>query len=752
MGLENENAVPPTTRPGARAAPPFARRAGSSAEPALHDVGRVLARGRWTIAGLTLLSLAAAAVYLLAAHRVYRATALMQMEEPPALRAELERLSPLLDRNTPIKGHIEIMRSRLVLGPVVDQLALDIVAEPRHFPVVGEALARRHRGALAAPAFGPSPFLSRFLSRFAWGGEEISVAQLGVPRDLLGEPLTLVALGGDSYRLADAKGRTLLDGRVGALASEGGVDLLVSKLTARPGTEFRVEKLRRDDVVDGIQRDLRIDEKTKDSGVIAIELDGRDPGRLVAIVSSLSSGFLREDMERRSAEAAKTLQFLESQLPKLKTRMHAAEAALVAFRANRRTVDLPVETRTTVERVAELDRTLADLASERAQLANRLTEQHPNLIALDRRILAVRAERAALDPRVQAMPDTEVGAARLVRNANVATELYVLLSNQAQMLQVAKAGMIGTVRLVDPPVVTRKPVSPKPVQVMVLGLVLGLGAGAALTILRRMFDDAAGDPQEIEAATGLTVFASIPHSDREAHLDRRKRAPRQPLALAAPDDPAVEHLRTVRTALGFVLNARGNVVAVSSPSPGAGKTFLCANLAHLFAAAGKRVLLVDADLRRGALHRYFSLPQAPGLADAVAGNVELEGAIRATDTPGLDLLARGALSPKPGELLATPRLSEILAQTAKRYDVVVVDTPPILAVADALLVERCASVNLLVVRARQHRVAEIARALEQLSKNGILVHGGILNDARRAGEYDGLYAHAGAGQPASAAG
>lgn len=738
MGIENENAFPPsvpTMVPGARAPTPVARRRGPTVQPPLHDVGRTLARGRWTIAGLTFLSLAAAAVYLLAAHPVYRATALMQVDEPPTIRAEFERLSPLIEQKTPIKGHIEIMRSRLVLGPVVDQLGLDVVAEPRHFPIVGDAFARRHRGAPGAPLLGPS--------RFAWGGEEIAVAQLGVPEDLLGEPLTLLALGGDAYRLTDEKGRALLDGRVGALASAGGVELLVSKLTARPGTEFRVEKLRRDDVIAEIQKDLVIDEKTKDSGVIAIELDGHEPSRLVAVASSLSSVFLREDMERRSAEAAKTLEFLESQLPKLKARMDAAEAALVAFRTKRRTVDLPVETKTTVERVAELDKAMADLAGERTQLAKRYTEHHPDLVALDRKIQAVRAEREALDPRVQAMPDTEMGAARLVRNANVATDLYVLLSNQAQMLQVAKAGMIGTVRLVDSPVVARKPVSPKPVQVMVLGLILGLGTGAALTILRRMYDDAAGDPQEIEAATGVAIFAAVPHSDREAHLDRRKGGPRHPLALAAPDDPAIEHLRTVRTALGFVLNARGNVVAVSSPSPGAGKTFLCVNLAHLLAAAGKRVLLVDADLRRGALHRYFSATQAPGFADVLAGNVGVEGAIKATDTPGLELLARGDLSSKPGELLASPRLAEILAEMAKRYDVVVVDTPPILAVADALLVERCASVNLLVVRARHHRVAEVARAVEQLSKSGIVVHGGILNDGRESSDYDGIYAHTG---------
>lgn len=743
MASEIENASSPsvlaTPLPGRPSSP--LRKPRRAAEPSLNEIARILAGGRWTLAAVTSLAVAAVAVYLLLARPVYRSSALMQVEEPPTIGAALERLSPLLEQNTSVEGYVELLRSRMVLGPVVDEVGLDVLAEPRHLPVIGTAIARRHRGAPAAPRLG--------LGRLAWGGERISVTRLRVPTELVDRPLTLTALEGDTYRLQDESGRVLLDGRVGAPASAGGKDepleLLVSELTARPGTEFRIEKLRRDDVIDTLQADLRIDEKAKDTGLIVIELDGHEPSRLASVVSSLTSVFLRENMERRSAEAAKTLDFLESQLPKLKAQMETAEAALIDYRTKRGTVDLSFEARTTVERVAELDKAVSDLESERAQLAKRYTGRHPDLVALERRIQAVRDERAALNPRVRSMPGTEIGAARLVRNADVATGLYVLLSNQAETLRVAKAGMIGTVRLVDPPVVTRRPIRPRPVPLVALALIVGLGAGAALVIGRRTFDDGAGDPQDIEAATGLPVFATLPHSDREVHLDERHAARREVLSLAAPDDPATEHFRTLRTALGFVLKARGNVVAVSSPSPGAGKTFVCANLAQLLAVTGKRVLLVDADLRRGALHRHFSAEQGPGLADVLTGTVQMEGAAKATLTPGLDLVPRGNLSSTPGELLASSRLSDVLAEAAKRYDVVVVDTPPILAVADPLLIERCASVNLLVVRARRDRVRDIALAVERLAQSGIVVHGGILNDARLASDYGRMYSRGASG-------
>jgi tyrosine-protein kinase Etk/Wzc len=180
---------------------------------------------------------------------------------------------------------------------------------------------------------------------------------------------------------------------------------------------------------------------------------------------------------------------------------------------------------------------------------------------------------------------------------------------------------------------------------------------------------------------------------------------------------------------------------VSSPTAAAGKTFVCANLAQLLAAAGKRVLLVDADLRRGALHRHFSVDPGPGLSRVISGAATLDAAIVSTKTSGLDLLPRGDIPDSPAELLASPRLEETLAGASRRYDVVIVDTPPSLAVTDPVLVGRCASVNLFVLRAREHPVSEIAAALERFARSGVEVQGAILNDVRPAdGRYARVYA------------
>jgi tyrosine-protein kinase Etk/Wzc len=742
MTSENENVGRGALMKGGRS-PEAPRWSGHGEEPTLADVFRALLDGKLWVIGALALAMGAAGAYLFLAPPAYRSTALVQVDDQSAPLTETDRADRvaalLLEQKIPIEGEMEIMRSRSLIGPVVDRLGLTLVAEPRRVPLLGDALARHHVEATpAAPLLG--------LARFGWGGERIVVERLAVSDDLLDEPLWLTAFEGGRYRLTDRAGAVLALGKVGApvtsTAAGHRVELTVASLVARPGTEFRLERRRHDTVVDELQTDLRIDEKVKKSGVVAVELDGRDPARIAAIVGELAAAYVQQNVERRSAEAAKTLEFLEAQLPLVKASLDSAEASLTAYRSRKATVDLPVEAKATVDRQAELDKQLMQLSSERELLAQKYGPQHPDLVALDRRLEAARRERAGFEPQLRGAPATQMDTARLTREVNAKAEIYLSLLNKAQALRVLKSGYLGNVRLVDAPVVAHKPVSPRPAPVLLIGAIVGLVLGAGLAIARRALRDEVEDPQLIEGALGLPIYASVPHSEEEARLARRARHVRSALAPAAPDDVATENLRTLRTALGFLLKARGNVVALSSPSPAAGKSFVAVNLAHLFAAAGRHVLLVDADLRRGSLQQFFSGTAHAGLADVVSGRTLAAEAIQKTGTGNLDFLAAGHLPEHPAELLASPRLQEVLQAAAARYDVVVVDAPPILAVTDPVLVARCADVNLLVLRAGGHPLGEIALSLERFAQSGVTVHGAIVNDARPDRGYrGGAYEH-----------
>jgi len=704
-----------------------------------------LVQGRWMILAVAGAVLALSAAYLLFATPIYQSSVLIQVEERTKPGAGLEDLSTMLSSAAPSETELEAMRSRSLLGTVVDQLGLDIDVRPRVVPLIGKAIAGRYRGSGPAPApFG--------LVRYAWGGERVRVQRLSLTDDLRDMPLVLTALDGERYQLATDDGIILVAGEVNepASASVGGrrVELLVTELVARPGTEVIVEKMRRAAVIEGLQDDLQVVEKGRKTGLFLISLNGPDPARIASILGSIATTYQRQHIEQRAAEAAKTLEFLESQFPILKGNVDTAGAAMNAYRLDRGTVDLTRETTAMLERSAAVERALLELDMQMAELRQRFKESHPSVQSLFRKADTLRAERAAMQNRLREMPETERDTARLARDVKVSSELYAHLLNKAQELRVAKAGTMSNVRIVDEVTVPERPVSPKRSAILLLALLLGLGAGVGTVIVRKALEEGADDPHEIEDATGIPVYVTVPRSLKQAGIARAienaagRRTPI--LAEVDPGDAALEALRSLRTSLQLALGeASTNVIAISSPSPGVGKTFVSLNLAHVLAAAKCRVVLVDGDLRRGQVHKPFGFGRRPGLSDVVLGHLPVTAALRHTNVEGLDVLTTGRIPPNPAELLASSTFPAIIAELSRSYDLVLIDTPPVLAVTDPTLVARLAGVNLIVLRAGLHPLREIALAVEQFRQRGTTVNGIILNDARsvrgRYGRYGKYY-------------
>jgi tyrosine-protein kinase Etk/Wzc len=275
------------------------------------------------------------------------------------------------------------------------------------------------------------------------------------------------------------------------------------------------------------------------------------------------------------------------------------------------------------------------------------------------------------------------------------------------------------------------PISPKRGEKAAFALAAGLLGGILLAIGKKALHKGLIDPADAEKATGLPVRASIPHSERQTALQRQgKGGGNQPvLAAVDPTDMAAEALRSLRTSLQFALMESPNhVIAVGGPRPGVGKSFVTINLARVFADTGKRVLLLDADLRKGSLHNYLGIHRTPGLAEAIAGDVSLADVLHKTEMPGIDFVPRGSSPSNPSELLGSERFRHMVEDLARSYDIVLVDLPPILAVTDAALVGRVAGVNLLVLRASWHPVRELQQAVKAYAENGVRLSGLVFND------------------------
>ncbi|MDR5737711.1 polysaccharide biosynthesis tyrosine autokinase [Caballeronia sp. LZ016] len=691
--------------------------------------------GNWKLVTVVMLAVVAlGAAYAFVAPPTYKADALIQTEETNANNNAnanvnaVQAVSQMFDAKSTTAAQIELLRSRLVVDDTVRRLHLDISAAPHAVPVIGGVIG-------SALSTFDVKVPEGYLSRFAWGNEQIDVPLFDTPKELYEQKFTVVAGENGSYVLNDPNGVAVLSGKVGEEASgmtpQGPVRLKVDKLVGAPGVHFDVQRFSTLTTIDNLQQRLTVAETALQSGIISVSLEGRNPKEIAQIVNNIANRFVQQDSDKRSAEAEHTLAFLDQQLPILKKQLDEAEQRYNTFRNRQGTVDLSEESRLLLQQIVDNKTKLTDLQQQRAELSQRFTPHHPSVQALDAQIASLSGAQTRLGKNVSTLPDTEQTALRYLRDVRVNTELYTNLLNSAQQLRIAKAGQIGNVRVVDYAQPADDPVRPKRLIVILISAGVGLALGILFALVRKSLYGGVERPEEIEKQLGVRVFAIVPRSDTQLRLQRKvgmRSEGMHVLAAQAPEDAAVEGIRSLRTSLQLQLaDARNNVVMMTGSRPEAGKSFLSANLATLVASTRKRVLLIDGDMRRGDIHSHFGVRHSPGLSDVLMG-ADVESAILHDVLPGVDLITKGTLPSHPSELLASERLGEMLDQLKQMYDLVIVDTPPVLAVTDATVIGKHAGTSLLVVRHGKNQVQEIGETMKRLQHGGVNMKGVLLTD------------------------
>ena len=692
----------------------------------------------WKLVTLVMLAVVAlGTAYAYLAPPTYKADAMIQVDEASGNNAKanasaeaVQAVAPqLTDTKSVTAAQIELLRSRLVIDDTVRRLHLDIGASPRSFPVVGKLV-----GNVFSMLNRPMP--PGYLSRFAWGGEEIDVPLFDTPKALYDRKFTLVAGEHGAYVLQDPDGLGILTGHVGQEASgmtPQGLDYAQGRQARRASRacSSTCNASRRSRPSTVLQKRLTVAETALQSGIIGVSLEGSNPKEIAAIVNNIANRYVQQDTQKRSAEAEHTLAFLEQQLPVVKKQLDEAEQRYSAFRNKQGSVDLSEESRLLLQQVVDNKTKLTDLQQQRAELSLRFTANHPSVQALDAQIAALTVAQTRLGKNVSTLPDTEQTALRYMRDVRSSTELYTNLLNSTQQLRIAKAGQVSNVRIVDLAQAADDPVRPKRALVILISAGIGLVLGIIVAFIRKALYGGVERPEDIERQLGTRVFAIVPRSTQQLRLQRQvgmRREGLHVLAAQAPEDAAVEGIRGLRTSLQLQLSdARNNVVMLTGSRPEAGKSFLSANLATLVASTRKRVLLIDADMRRGDIHSHFGVRHSPGLSDVLMG-ADVMSTILHDVLPGVDLIPKGALPSHPAELLASDRLGEILAELKQHYDLVVIDTPPVLAVTDATVIGRHAGTSLLVVRHGKNQVQEIGETMKRLYHGGVHMKGVLLTD------------------------
>jgi tyrosine-protein kinase Etk/Wzc len=697
----------------------------------------LLIDNRWLIAAIAMVVSLIGIAYAFMATPIYQTNILVQVEDSASSSKNLlGDLSSMFDLKAAATAEMEILRSRFVVTRAVNNTRLYIDVQPKYLPVVGRWIASRNKLLSEPGLLGKGGYV--------WGAERADVPLFNVPESLEGRRFVLTAEGSDGFRLTQDDAGIDIAGRVGETlkkqTAEGEIELRVDRLAARPGAQFALSRSSVLATVEKLQTQLSIAEKGKQSGIISVVLEGADPAKTANILNELGREYIRQNVDRKSEEAEKSLSFLEQQLPQLKAGLEAAEAKYNALRNSRGTVDLTEEAKSILQQSVLSQTKLVELKQRRDELSTRFQDANPLVVAIDQQIRTLTSEISSINGKIKKMPSIEQDVFRLTRDVKVNTDLYTSLLNSAQQLRLIKASKVGNARLLDTAAKPVKPVRPNQAMVVALAALIGLFLGVVTAFIRKSMFGGIEDPHDIEQMLGMTVSAAIPHSALQKELFTQiqgKAGKAAVLAQDAPEDSAVESLRSFRTSLQFsMLGAKNNIVMITGATPGLGKSFVSANLAAVLAAAGKKVLLIDGDLRKGYLNRYFGLERKQGLSEVIAAQIPVAQAIHHNVVENVDFIPTGELPPRPAELLTHSNFSACLELLSKQYDMVIIDTAPVLAVSDSLAVAQHVGAIFNVARSGISTMGEIEEAAKRIKQAGSDVTGVIFNDMKpRAGRY-----------------
>lgn len=684
------------------------------------DLGQLLAKiwqGKVTIAWVSFLALLVGLFYIADTPPTYQADSLLQLEERSNQLALPAAMQGLVDSSPQSATEIEIIRSRMVLGRVVADLNLDWIVEPAMAPLIGTILSRYNL---------PIPELS-YLQPYARVGESMELSLLSVPPQWFNTALILTVTE-DGFSLLLPDDRTL-SGEIGTTISleDSNFAISINAMNAPVGRQYSITQIDERSAIDAIRNNLSVSERSRSSGILELRYTGPSRQQNVRVLNAIGQSYLLQNISRSAAEAESGLEFINQQLPQAEQTLRQAEQEMNDFRQQQESVDLTFETQNILTQISTLENQLADLQRQEDEISQRYTPSHPVYRQLLDERERLQSRLGELRASAGELPQTQREILNLTRNVEMAQRVYTDLLTRQQEVEVLRASTVGNVRILDSAAAGRGPIAPRRSIIMALALILGIMLGIAIVFLRSWLNKGVQETAQIEAL-GLPVFATINYSPSADSLNKRS-GKLDILALSNPTDLAVEAFRSLRTSLHFgMLDAESPTLAITSAHPAAGKSFVSVNLAVIAAQAGSRVCIVDADLRRGQLRRYFGVERnQPGLANILAGDATLEECLLQGPLPELFFLPTGKYPPNPSELLMRATLATQIEHLSQNFDLTIFDCPPVLAVTDPVILSRAVGASIFVARHNITPVGEIDAAIKALEAGGSKFNGAIMN-------------------------
>lgn len=687
-------------------------------------LARVLYQGKYWLLALAFLGLIIGAVVALGKTDSYDASLTLQIEpKTPSigLLGGLDLFAP----KTSLQAEQSILLSRTVLQEAIDDLYLLNHSRPQRMPMVVRAIAR------VRPNAG---IVNWFLKKgYTRDSAKVMVSEFTTPFDSQNavydqqDQLSKInfRLETDGARFAlSLDGKKLLEGAVGERISAEGYSILVASTNVTQHSVFTLNKLSYAKVLQTLKKGISIAKQKGDGSIITLNYHSEDPQAGVALIDKMAEIYLRHNRKRSGAELAGSLEYLQQKLPEIKTELESSEAKLNSFRVASKTVDISAEAQALLDQMIDVEKSISTLKINSAEIQRKFTSNHPNYIAWQAQLAELGERKQQLQSRISKLPKTQQDIVIINRDVKLNNQIYAQMLERISELEVALAGVTGTASVLDSGVAFVK--EQKRLLIIIIAGLVGLMLAAAGLLLRHFMRRGIKTDEQIQAL-GLSVYGILPLSRLE-----KKSAGNQinALALTAPDDMATEAIRSLRTSLHFaMLESKNKMVAITSAEPAAGKSFVALNLAILIAQSGAKTLLIDADMRRGRQHRQLAVENSQGFAGIIGRSASRESATftNVGGVENLDFIPRGILPPNPTELLMSKSFADLMDAVGAAYDYIIIDAPPILAVADAMIIGEYVGTTMLITRAEQTTTQEIRYALDRFKNVGLTIKGAVLN-------------------------
>jgi len=367
-------------------------------------------------------------------------------------------------------------------------------------------------------------------------------------------------------------------------------------------------------------------------------------------------------------------------------------------------------------------------------------------------LISIKALKATLDSRAESfeniintysaklsdLPEKVLEYSRLERERSVQAQTYKFMSQKLEESRIGEASKLSKIRVIDTAIPNNNPISPKKAQNLLYGLGLGLLIGISISILLELIDNTIRTIEQIERR-GLQILVLIPSISSDSNSKRKTnkylnknvnidKLQRRLITQEDPKSPISEAYRGLRTSLMYdELDSKCNVILVSSPGPGEGKTTTVANLAITYANLGKKTLLIDSDLRKPVMHNVFNIDKSPGLTSYLVGDSDYSKVIKNTEVDNLDVITSGVIPPNPSEIIDSKKMSKLINDLSSKYDMILFDSPPLIAVTDAFILMKYIKQFILVVRAGVSEKGALDRVITTTHQSGKKITGVVMN-------------------------